>query len=272
MKGLRFSNQQNATKKPNVETGREPTNSRPKHRLLIYSLLVIGLFITISCIGYVYSRNLSTDSIGQSQVAKASSDTNAADTPSHDQPELKSDAPAYEEKPFDFVTDREKMIGFAFARLQNARYKNNEGTPVTFDEMTLYTMGIHHLKHTTEDGNEIQSRLSRDPDGQNFMYLETKGNPASMDLALDAALEFQTVYTWVDATKPAMEAFTKLEAVRKGEDSYGFNQSRSELHQAQVGNGVATWYIQINEQFEADSYGPPWAKILLQWDWKPIEN
>ena len=75
VKGLRFSNQQNATKKPNVETGREPTNSRPKHRLLIYSLLVIGLIITISCIGYVYSRNLSTDSIEQSQVAKASSDT-----------------------------------------------------------------------------------------------------------------------------------------------------------------------------------------------------
>ena len=256
VQGLRF---------PTQTSSQIPGKAAGKQRVLMFTLLGFGLMAAIACVlAFLNSSNRSTGS------TSSKSDTSKSYmAPPTTRQNDKREAP--KPQPFDFVTNREKMIGFAFARLQHARYLNNQGSPVSFDEMRLYTLGIHHLKRRTPNGNEIQSRLSLDSDGQNFIYLESKSSATTMDLALDAALEFESVYTWVDATAAAQEAFEKLETAREDEDSTGFNQSRSTTHQAQVGTGISTWYIQINEQLKPDSHGQPWAKVLMQWDWRPVE-
>ena len=173
---------------------------------------------------------------------------------------------------FPFVTSREKMIRFAFARMLHADYRDGKGARITHHEYTKYArLGeVNHAHSSDENGNEIQARLSVDDSGKNFIVIRNKSSAATLNFVTNAAVSSSDILTWAgqDLIYAASVAFNELESAREKEPETYFHGGVSKSYSKPVGSGTATFQLSINEQSEADSYGAPWSSVTVDWDWQ----
>ncbi len=168
--------------------------------------------------------------------------------------------------PFAFVTNRERMIRFIFARLMNAKYKTSKGSIFGADDFVLQSLGHNNLFSRDKHGNEIQARVSLEDGDRNFIWSKNESAATTDSFALDAALEFEDILTWCDATSSVSEALNELEKDRASSDLSTY-EGKSTPKRTKVGSGFATWTVQIYEQAESNSQGGLRSNVTIDWDW-----